>query len=113
MRRSLLAMLVWTVVIPPHCIEPMLRMYESLTPWAMQVPYEQMLTTGRLDVGGDCTVGIDPLADVFVPLPAARAFAQDYRKDQTAATLTRWLRTFLTRGIVELPGEIVVVWEGT
>lgn len=104
-------LLAWLIVIPEVCIQPMLRVYEQRTPWAMQEPYEQLLTTGRLEIEG-CTIGLTEGADVQVPLQAITTFAQEYRKDQTRATLQGWLDTFLREGRVNLPGEIEVVREG-
>lgn len=94
-----------------HCVEPMLRVWEQTTPWMLQAPYEQLLATGRLDIGGGCAVGFDPQADVMLPLDAVPRFAVEYRKDQTRGTLADWLSIFLREGRVSLPGEIEVVLE--
>ena len=103
---------VWTVVIPDHCIEPMLRVYEQRIPWAMQAPYEQLVSEGHLDLGG-CTIGFDPQADVLVPLDAPlKVFELLYQRDQSRGTLTGWLDTFLRHGRVLLPGDILVRREG-
>lgn len=110
--RPLVILALWTVVIPDVCLEPLLRVWERTTPWAMQVPYEQLLSTGRLDIGGGCEVGLTTEASIQVPLPALVAFSQEYRKDQTRSTLAGWLDTFLREGRVVLPGEIVVAREG-
>ena len=103
---------LWVLWIPDPCIEPLLRMYEARNPWALQQPFEELVSTGHLDLGG-CTVGVYRWNDIQVPPPAALdAFNLAYRKDQTRATLAGWLDTFLRQGCVDIYDQGKVCREG-
>ena len=109
---ALIGLATWSLLIPSHCIEPLLRLYEATTPWALQQPFEELVSSGYLDLGG-CTVGFDGMTDIQVPPKAAlEAFNRAYRKDQTRATLTGWLNAFLRQGCVEIYDQGRVCREG-
>ena len=105
-------LLLWVLTIPDPCLEPLLRMYEAKTPWALQEPFEELVTTGHLDLGG-CTVGFNSQTDIQVPPQAAlTAFNVAYRKDQSRATLAAWLDTFLREGCVDIYDQGKVCRDG-
>src|SRR3990167_5844663 len=54
--------LSWLVMIPDPCLEPLLRLYEAKTPWALQQPFDELVSTEHLDVGA-CTAAFVGQAD--------------------------------------------------
>lgn len=98
--------LLAVIFIPLRCVEPMQRFYDERNLWSMESPYNNLLESGQLDVGG-CTIGLNETADVVVPKETLLSVGAIIRQSQNAAQIDAWKQEFLTQGCVTISDAMI------